>query len=254
MTEAPSRPVRRKRSEVTSIGEGHIGPDGGYINVPADTPVTVYMSSDGKPEGLDKLTAGLMPSSPPISIEVPLFQSVNAAKEPALPKSFFNIVESWQSIDVEATYKRLRDGLKLGVDGRNDKGRLREALDNAEDNAREAHLLYCLASIEKERYDIDAQPVFGAMWNSAVEILEGEAADAEEEAVALKEKGRRKPPKKNITNEDVKSKAAAMYPDQWRRHHVGQEKVKALVLHMKELSDLWAQRCRSLEVLLGGAR
>lgn len=197
-----------------------------HDDLPADHEVPLFEDSDGRPEGF---------------------------QEPKLHRGFACIIESMHVLDPEAEYKRLRDALKLGDAARNDKGKLREALDNAEDNARAAHLLYCAAVIEADRYDIDATPVFGKMWGDAVEQLEKhEHLEDEEEETSGKRK--RAKARKNITNEDVRAKAAAMYPDQWRRHHIGVKKVKLMVEHVKELADQWQSRCKSLNTLLGTAR
>ena len=188
-------------------------------------------------------------------VDAPLFVSMNKAKDgPVLSDGFAAIVTTMQLTDVKGAFDKLVKELKLGIEARNDKGRLREALDNAEDNARLAHLLYSNALVEKARYEIDAEPVFGQMWADAVERLEEEAEEAEEEAEKIKAKTGRKPPKKNITDTDTRSKAAAMRPDQWRRHHVGLEQVKAMVGHMKALAECWEQRCRTLNTLLSTGR
>lgn len=223
----------------------------------------------GNADGLTRSEAGIPdPSagedtspSPAAEEDIPLFEGPDGkpqkAKEPALPPGFNGIITSMHIHDVEDTYRRLRDALKLGDSARNDKGKLREALDTAEDHAREAHLLYCNAVIEAERYTVDAEPVYGAMWNSATEWLEcyEHLEDEEEETTeGVKAKRKKAKPRKNITNEDVKAKAAAMYPDQWRRHHSGLKKVKVMVEHMKELADIWSQRCKTLNTLLSTAR
>lgn len=155
---------------------------------------------------------------------------------------FDGIIDSMHVTDVKALYDRLTAALKLGEQARNDRGKLREALDEAEDNARLAHLLYCAAVLEFERWEIDHEPIHGDMWSQAREGLE-----QEQEAKSAKAK-------KTITNEDVKAKAASMFSDEWRRHRLGAKRMKLLVEHTKELADIWSQRSKSLNTMLGTAR
>ena len=185
--------------------------------------------------------------------ETPLFENANGPElDSGLHAGFVGIIETMRVDDVLGTYKTLCTKLKCGQAIRDDKGRLREALDEAEDNARLAHLLWSNALVEQARFEYDAATTFGNMWTQAVESLESTANEPYDEE---EPKGRKRAKvRKSITNEDVKAKCAEMFPPQWRSHHIGEVKVKAMVAHMKELSDQWSQRCRSLEVLLNTCR
>jgi|HubBroStandDraft_3_1064219.scaffolds.fasta_scaffold00013_18 hypothetical protein len=164
--------------------------------------------------------------------------------ESTVPTSsgFDGVVESMHVTDVKALYDRLVKALKLGEQARNDKGKLREAIDEAEDNARLAHLLYCAAVMEFERWEIEHEPVHGDLWAQARDLLERDQA------------GKPAKDKKTITNEDVKAKAASTFTDEWKRHRIGAKKMKLLVEHCKELADIWSQRCKTLNTMLGTAR
>ena len=51
---------------------------------------------------------------------------------------------------------------------------------------------------------------------------------------------------KQITDEDVQSRAAQLFPDEYRASEARYSRVKRMVDSMEHLSRMWESRCRSL--------
>jgi hypothetical protein len=164
----------------------------------------------------------------------PLFEHANRAR---LAEGFQQIVETiFVALpDVKREYDRLVAQLRVG-ERRSDNATLREALDDAEDNARRAHALYLTARTEQERFELDAEPAGAAMWEKATRVLQQE-----------KDQGLRS---KQITDADVRAMAATLFPDEWRSHNLRLAEVKKMVEGCQHLAELWKRRCSSLETLL----
>ena len=141
--------------------------------------------------------------------------------------------------DLDAAYTRLERGLTIGEE-RGDRGTISRAVDEAEDNFLQAHRVYCSASLERTRFELEAEVVIAAMRRSATDALEQE-----------KELGARK---KMITDADVVGKAAAMFPEDWRRLHMKRARVKLMVEQCERLVDAWGKRCSSTDELLRSVR
>lgn len=219
-------PPRRKRSEAHKTTTGSAVVD--ELSRELDDALTGH-----------KLPPTPRPSAPAAAEEPPLFDSPNAPGKPQLAKDFGAIVERVFAVDALGQYERLEKALTIG-EQRADYGTVLRALDQAEDNARTAHRLYVGAKVERERYLMDAAVVTGAMWSKATDALQREKAD-----------GLRN---KQITDGDVRAMAATLFPDQWRENELGVVKVKAMEEHLLRLADLWASRCRSLQVVLSTLR
>lgn len=136
--------------------------------------------------------------------------------------------------DPEAEYQALEAALGAGS---REQDSVAQALDGAEDYARRAHRLYVNAKVDLERFQADCDTVEGAMREQAVAALTVE-----------KERGVRT---KQITDADVRHRAAVMYPDEWRDALNRKAKGEGAVKHLERLADLWQGRCRSLAALLG---
>lgn len=169
----------------------------------------------------------------------PLFASANQGEQYQLPVGYQRIVESIHVPDPEAEYARLERALTVG-EQRTDYGSLNAALDRAEDNARAAHRLYLAAKLQRERYELEAEPVIGAMRDQAT-------AKLEQEKVA----GTRK---KQITDADVRAYAATMFPDEWTAQQMALSQVQAMEKMLERLADLWLRRCSSLATMLSSLR
>lgn len=141
--------------------------------------------------------------------------------------------------DAFGQYQILEHALKLG-DERTDVGSLSKALDEAEEHARIAHQIFVNARVEAELWDREADVVRAPMWKRA-------NAELQEE----KEKGTRS---KMITDRDVDLRVADLFPDEYRATAVRAAKIKGMVDHARKLSELWTQRCSTLQTLLSNRR
>lgn len=171
---------------------------------------------------------------PPIS-----FDSANEATEIPIGEAFSTIIDTIFVDDPAGVYQKLENALTVGVN-RSEHGFLQEALDNAESNARLAHRLWTTASLERQRWELENEVVFAAMRRTANEVLERERAQ--------------KVRSKTITESDVDSMCAALYPDEYRAQELRRGKVKAMEESMRNLADLWKSRCGSLQTMLSKLR
>lgn len=162
------------------------------------------------------------------------------ANHPRLSDDLEQIVTKVFRQDVLKAYDRLEQALKIEAADLSDRGVLMVHLNNAEENVREAHRLYMVAKLEKERFDADHAKVKGAMWTEATSFLQAE-----------KDNGRRN---KAITDADVSAKCAEMHPDEWRYASMRETQAKLVVSHMENLVDVWRSRCSSLRALLEARR
>lgn len=210
----------RRRSEVMKVISEKLGPpiEENLIDeapvVTGDPPkvkekTTIKFESANRPGGVKGLTGG-----------------------------FEKIIEKIIVVDIEATYDRLEEALRVG-EKRNDRQTLMKALDNAESNARKAHDLLATAKIETERWEADNLPIIGAMREKATEMLSAERT------VIKEEKGRAK----MITDADVDGMAATMFPEEWKAQKVARERTKMIERSIENLLTLWTSRCRTLQAM-----
>ncbi len=96
------------------------------------------------------------------------------------------------------------------------------------------------AKIEVIGWELDNAVIFAGMRAEATKILQRE-----------KEQGVRN---KQITDADVTSMCAALYPDEWRAQEVKRAEVEAMVRSMENLNMNWMSRCRSLQAMLAKQR
>jgi len=154
-----------------------------------------------------------------------------------LGAGFERIVERVFSIDPWASYEALESKLKLPVQASGATYALVvDALDACEDNAREAHRLYCSAMAAVDRYEKDCVVLSVDMRQQATASLQAE-----------KDRGERT---KQITDADVESRIALMFPDEWRTLEERRMRASRMVSHMSRLADLWKERCRDVRVIL----
>lgn len=169
------------------------------------------------------------------------FTAPKAAKPAtALNGSFDRIVESACVVrNPSAEYEELETALSLG-ETRSEYGSVHRALDMAETYARRAHKLWMAAKIERQRWELDNQVVFGAMRLEATRTLERE-----------KDSGLRK---KQITDGDVNAMCASLYPDEYRTQELRRAEVKAMEESLQHLSETWSGRCKTLQTILSKQR
>ncbi len=167
------------------------------------------------------------------------WSSANEAKEANLDPAFVKIMETLVVDDPAGCYEQLERILVIG-DKRTDYGTVTKHLDEAEHNARLAHRLWQAAIIERKRWELENEVVFGAMRREATRSLQHE-----------KDSGSRS---KQITDADVESRVSTMYPDEYSAQERKRVRVKSMVDSMQNLSDMWASRCKSLQTILSKQR
>jgi len=163
--------------------------------------------------------------------EEPLYASANPSVRAQLDPDYAYVVESIYKVDIRREYEELKAQLTLGPN-RGDPGHLLLALDAGEDNARRAHQLFLCAKLEAERYEKESDAIVGAMRDKAQLDLNAEKADGER--------------RKAITNGDVDTRAAMLFPDEWADIHTRRAKAKGSAEHLKTLAELWQGRCATV--------
>ena len=159
--------------------------------------------------------------------------------EVPVAEGFRAIIKTLWVEDVKATYDYLESALTVG-DLRTDYGSVMKHLDEAERNARLAHKLWTNAKKEKKRWDLDNEVTFGAMRSEATRSLQRE-----------KEQGLRS---KMITDADVESRCATMFPDEYRAQELRRYDMHLMVDNLGNLVEEWNSRCKSLQVILSKQR
>lgn len=167
------------------------------------------------------------------------FPSANASKKSKLRPDLEKIVETVFVNDIHETWQRLRKALKIG-EKRSDHGTLQLALDDAEDNAHDAHRLYLTAKIERERWERENDTIWGAMWSEATRSLQHE-----------KDTGVRA---KQLTDADIKARVATLYPEEYQEIEVRRATIKAVVDSLEDLAVEWKSRCRTVNTMKGTLR
>jgi len=157
---------------------------------------------------------------------------------------FERIVKSIYEVDVYATYESIRD-LRLPVRVEHaSRETMREALERAEECARDAHLLFCNAKVALEAFLAESESVMGVLRGNARARLAEEARAAKDEGVKAKQ----------VTNADVDAEVARSHSDAVRRIRVREQERKRMVDHLELLASIWRDRRRTLEALLNSAR
>jgi hypothetical protein len=149
--------------------------------------------------------------------------------------SLDGIVEQIFAVDPSNEFDRLQRALK--IDERVERAsyaRLANALNEAEDSARAAHLLLVHAKDDRESFEIDALIITSDMRAQALGALENE-----------KKRGG-----KPITEKDVEARIASMFPSDHRELSTRRKRVELSVEHLQRLADLWKDRCKTLNTLL----
>lgn len=160
---------------------------------------------------------------------------------PTLKRGFdVIIVNMFESeFEPEVEFRELQSKLSLGVD-RSDRQHVLESIDEAETMCRRAHKLYIVASDESARYTIQCDLVLSPIWESARAMLQ-----ADKEAGKLA---------KQITDADVRARAAIYYPDEFSHQELKKARVVAMVKDFAHLVDMWQSRCASLRAMLDKSR
>jgi hypothetical protein len=160
-------------------------------------------------------------------------------KESDPDPAFAAIVEKVFVRNPEELADRLEAALTIG-DRRTDYGSMMRYLDEAERNARDAHRLWQTAIAERKRWEADNEVVWATMRSQATRALQHEK----------EEKSR----SKQITDADVESRMATLFPDQYRRSERSRVRMKAMVDSMQNLAEVWLLRIRTLQTILSKQR
>lgn len=165
-----------------------------------------------------------------------------SGNHPKMRADMERVVETmFQKIDVEESYQQLTEGLVVEAGTDFDKGTLMIHLNRAEENARRAHLLYCVASIEKERWEAEYESkVRGAM--------------IEEANTSLQREKDQKQRNKQITDSDTRARAATLHPDEFSHIEMRFAQVKRAVQHFEELLGCWRSRAATLRTMVEARR
>jgi len=163
-------------------------------------------------------------------------------KLPELRPGLRRIVDTVFDLDDDAlfeAFERARDEIRtadeaLGLE------LTRQEANEVQDRARKAHKLYVNALMVVRRFQFDSEVVQSAMWD---------AANAE-----LQDEKDNKKRSKTITNDDVRYRAAQMFPDQWVRNEEAREQAKLVLKHLERVAELWKDRSLTLSSLVRSAR
>lgn len=154
--------------------------------------------------------------------------------QPMMPKAYERITERILDLDPEQEYDRLERALELNESLT--PNNVRAAANAAEANALKAHELYVHATVALERFRIDNDLVQSAMRDAATADLQAE-----------KDSGQRS---KQITEADVRGRAAVLYPDEWRAAVERRVRAENMHANIARLASLWEQRARTLGAML----
>jgi len=171
--------------------------------------------------------------SEPSPTPPPLFASAQGGS--GINADFARIIETTYAADAFRDYDDLEKNLEVGED-RADYATLREHLDKAEVRARRAHRLFIGSKLERVKWELDSRKVMAGMRVEATTALQGE-----------KDAGDRT---KRITNDDVESKMAELFPDEVEAQELTRVKLKGVEESLEHLVRRWDSKCGSLRTLL----
>lgn len=143
--------------------------------------------------------------------------------------------------DPWVTYKAVEAGLRLKRPvGEMDYATTATALDEAAEIATKAHRLYVSAKVIVARYEGDLEVLLADMRDQATAKLQAEK-DAKQRSKA-------------ITDADVRSYMAAMFPDEWRRTEERLTKARSMMEHLKQWADVMRSRESDLRAIVESMR
>jgi hypothetical protein len=219
--------------------------------LPAPKPQTPGVALDGS-TGTGQIVGG---DAGPIDVSMRTDLTVDGAEEPPLEKKpYIDLDAAVMGAGYEAIVTRLFDlpepeqvyesviaALQLADRAsRLDYGSCADALDKAQEMARQAFQLYVNARVAQERLEISAKVVISAMRDQAVAVLQSEKDD-----------GKRA---KQITDKDVEAVMAAKFPDEFVELEIRRLKARKMVEAMENLHERASNRARNLDTLTQGAR
>lgn len=213
----------------------------GIPGAPAAKPAEPATPVPGAPRAATEDRSSVATPTKPLAPPPPERAAAASALEALVfGPGYDQIVERVFSIDPVPQYDEIEDKLFVGKPGNADYDTVRDALDEAEDNARLAHKLFTNAKVAREAFDRDCEVILASMRDAANTSLQAE-----------KDAGKRS---KAITDADVVARMASMFPDEWKRCEDRKLRAKNMVAHLEVLAELWKGRPRSLQVIMSTMR
>lgn len=160
----------------------------------------------------------------------------------SLAPAYDRIVTRMIPEDPEGDYEELERKLRLRTSPahRAETSEIADALDDAQSCAWRAHKLHIGARVAHEIAESDAKIRLAPMRDAASAALQVE-----------KTKGIRS---KQITDADVESKMAEMFPDEWRSTEIARLRARKVVDKLEEFARLWGTRAQTLQAELMTSR
>ena len=234
---APNAPAR-KRLNGSSVAAAKPLPV--QDELPLAAPVEVPPPAPA-PKPVIAPTGDRSPVAPSPVVEARREKAASSVEELALGEGYDRIVERVFTVSPWETYEPLEKDLRLTGDAhRADYATLVDALDRCQDNSREAHRLFVSAKVSVARYEADAAVLLTDMRKQSLAALDAEKAAGQRS--------------KQITEADIESRIASLFPDEWRALEDRRAKSKAMVSHLERLSELWKERSRDLRVMIENSR
>jgi hypothetical protein len=159
----------------------------------------------------------------------------NNRRPPSAPRDDLKrIVEEVFVDDLHGAWARLKK--KLKAESRSDHATLHKATEEAADDAYEAHRLFVTARVLRAEWERENEATFGGMWSEANRSLQREKDDKQRA--------------KQITDADVRSRCATLFPDEWRSQEGLRDRYKATEESLSQLAEIYLWRMQTSTALL----
>lgn len=169
-----------------------------------------------------------------------MFESANAPKERPIDKRVTGLVErTFAPKDWNKVLDRFDAWMALG-DSRTNEAHIRKAHEEGPEIVREVFDVYVQVRFARESWELENQAVLGSMREAASEVLEAEKM--------------KKIRTKTITIDDVTSKVASMFPDEWAAQEKRRLQYKLVEDRSKHCVELGTLRCRILDTMMNRLR
>ena len=113
---------------------------------------------------------------------------------------------------------------------------LKSAQNTTETRALRAHRLYIVTKADCDRFEFECEQVMSALRDAANHELQKEK-DAKVRSKA-------------ITDSNVVSQIAQMFPDEWAEISTRRARAEGMLKHIERLAKLWESRCKSVNSML----
>jgi hypothetical protein len=153
---------------------------------------------------------------------------------PRLKDGLAKVVETVFAIDIEETFNQL-EATKLYIDDALTPPAVRAHLNRADEDARRAYQLYCAVKLQVQSYVRDCEPCIGAMRRAASAALTRDKALGKST--------------KQITEDDIRHKMAALFPDQYTDVFGRIDRLERAAKFFERYAELWKNRAYTLSSL-----